>query len=341
MRGSSAPKSVQVLLVAVLVMALMALAPLSAQAAAPAAASCSASGLVTLGRVVAPSCKTASVSCSTAVCFLSGSVVAAAKVRVGKVGGNLIAIFTPGGTQEIASCSANAASCSGSGGGVAVSGGTSFQGACGWTGGLLGVLANVSCTLIVTPCFGRPECPWQSGDMITYPQFERGDPVSAAGQLPQAQFGNMYPLGSLRAGSGFVMSFGSATAVQNYLPQFGTPGPLTVSLVDPTSSSSGQFGGEVVGLQLNVDFSDAGLALGASGIPFGNLTICGLTASQSALNGMSVRAFLATSNVALGGGGAPISLSELNAVAGNLTFAFDDGNPNVYAQDHLFNGPCP
>ena len=34
---------------------------------------------------------------------------------------------------------------------------------------------------------------------------------------------------------------------------------LTSDLLDPTSSSAGEFGGSVVALRINVDFSDAGL----------------------------------------------------------------------------------
>ena len=41
----------------------------------------------------------------------------------------------------------------------------------------------------------------------------------------------------------------------------------------PTSSPSGSFGGDVLVLRLNVDFSDAGFLHGTSKIPFGNLVL--------------------------------------------------------------------
>ncbi|HTV28247.1 MAG TPA: hypothetical protein VMF32_10745 [Xanthobacteraceae bacterium] len=59
--------------------------------------------------------------------------------------------------------------------------------------------------------------------------------------------------------AGFSMIFADADSVIAYLPATGTPGPLTADLVDPVSSVSGAFGGEVVGLALNLAFSDDGL----------------------------------------------------------------------------------
>jgi hypothetical protein len=99
------------------------------------------------------------------------------------------------------------------------------------------------------------------------------------------------------------------------------------------------FGGEVVALQLNVDFSDAGHTLGATGLRFGNLTLCGL--SLAGLNGTSVRSFLATANTALGGGLTPYAITDINALANELNFAFGEGAVSVFAQAHLVNGACP
>jgi hypothetical protein len=49
---------------------------------------------------------------------------------------------------------------------------------------------------------------------------------------------------------------------------------LTGSLLNPTNSSSGAFGGDVAGLKLNVDFYDAGVLTGNLNLKFGDLTLC-------------------------------------------------------------------
>jgi len=74
------------------------------------------------------------------------------------------------------------------------------------------------------------------------------------------------------------MTFTGALPVLAYLPEGGTAAAaLTGNLVDPTTTSSGRFGGDVTALWLNIDFSDAGVLAGASGLQFGNLRLCGLT----------------------------------------------------------------
>jgi hypothetical protein len=77
----------------------------------------------------------------------------------------------------------------------------------------------------------------------------------------------------LSAAPGFSITFMRASDVISYLPAFGTPGALNANLVNPTSSASGYFGGEVVALTLNIDFADAGHTLGADGIRFRDLRL--------------------------------------------------------------------
>jgi len=100
-------------------------------------------------------------------------------------------------------------------------------------------------------------------------------------------------------GTGFAMLF-TYQGVTNYLPAAGPIGPLDSNLVDPTFSASGAFGGEVVALQLNVDFSAAGF-LHSTGVPFGNLKLCNIT-TFSVLNGQTVAQILTEANTLLGGG---------------------------------------
>ena len=55
--------------------------------------------------------------------------------------------------------------------------------------------------------------------------------------------------------------------VQDLLPVYGASGPLAGDETNPGFTTSGEFGGDVLALQLNVDFSDAGFVTGTAGIP--------------------------------------------------------------------------
>jgi hypothetical protein len=192
-------------------------------------------------------------------------------------------------------------------------------------------------------------CPgggWQNGQVITRTQLDWGDPVSTAGILLADRYdfvyfatGGVLEVGLLGA-AGFSMAFTSATAVLAYQPAIGNVGPLDADLVDPTTTASGAFGGEVVALKLNIDFAASGDLVGSSGLQFGGLTMCAFTATP-ALNGITVMDFLVMLNSALGGGPAPYTISELHLISEQVNGAFSNGSPNLFAQDHLFNGPCP
>lgn len=117
---------------------------------------------------------------------------------------------------------------------------------------------------------------------------------------------------------GYSMTFTSAAAVQAYLPAGGGANKLNADSVNPTSSSSGQFGGQVLALKLNIALSDA--AINATG--FGDLYYCDPTSS---LDGKTVREILAVAEVALGGGDLPegYTYSSLAGLCANLDLSFD------------------
>jgi hypothetical protein len=194
---------------------------------------------------------------------------------------------------------------------------------------------------------GAPGCGWEDGDMITYGQSNWGATPSPgnAATLLAANYNSVYAstFGVVRVGlpsPGFSMTFTGALPVLAYLPAVGTPAALTTNLVNPTSSSSGSFGGDVTALRLNIDFSDAGVLAGASGLAFGNLRLCGLTATP-ALNGLTVREFSGVANTLLGGGSAAYSIATVAPIVGQLNGAFGAGNVTAWAQDHVVNGTCP
>ena len=181
-------------------------------------------------------------------------------------------------------------------------------------------------------------CGWQQGDLVTFDQANWGTSTTAAGALLAANFSSLYGATDLVVGGIRTMRFSSHATVYSYLPASGLPGVLTFSLGDPTSTSSGEFGGEVVALQLNVDFSDADLL--ANTTPLGDLRFCNFTAVP-VLNGQTVRQFLATANTILGGGSAPYGASTASIVASLINDAFADGTPSIFAQTNLFVGACP
>ena len=205
--------------------------------------------------------------------------------------------------------------------------------------------------------------PFQAGDFVTFIQDDWGDgsasPVSSAPALLATHFNSLYgSLGYLEVGisgspGNYAMFFTSPDALLTYLPGSGSPGPLTATLVDPTSSASGLFGGEVVALRLNVDFSDAGYTAGALGLRFGDLVIHDYAPLPDA-NGRTVRQFLDQANLALGAGilsygydPAALLLQELNASFGVALVQNPDGSfgteqqVSPFAQDHLSVAAAP
>jgi hypothetical protein len=185
---------------------------------------------------------------------------------------------------------------------------------------------------------------WHDGDFITYPQAVWGNSATSAAALLISQFSGVYPLGlevGIHGTSGFSIIFSVGATVVAYLPALGPAGPLNSDLIDPTSSSAGTFGGDVVALEVNVDFSDAGKTAGNAPVRFGDLRLCGYPITPG-LNGMTVREILAIGNTLLGGGTASFTITELALVADSLNSSFNGGTVSTFAQDSLVNSAsCP
>ena len=86
--------------------------------------------------------------------------------------------------------------------------------------------------------------------------------------------------------SGFSIQFTNMGDLLNYIPSAGVPGPLTDDLFNPVTSPSGAFGGGVVALKLNIDFSDAGLLAHLPGVTFGDLVLHDLTTTLPGLSSL-------------------------------------------------------
>ena len=197
----------------------------------------------------------------------------------------------------------------------------------------------------VTTCQpGQAGCGWHAGDLVTYAQGQYGGtPGSASGAtLLAAQYNGVYA-GLFEVGrpgtTGFSLVFTTASAMFAYLPATGTPAALNADLLNTTSSASGQFGGDVAALKLNVDFSDLDVLGGSADLRIGDLSLCGL--ANGSLNNISVRTFLGMANTALGGGSTGIAISELDTLTRDINTSFEGGAVSAFAADHLVNGSCP
>ena len=142
------------------------------------------------------------------------------------------------------------------------------------------------------------------------------------------------------AGTNFNIALTSATGVEDYLPTGGPPGVLTGTAVNPAHGQNGEgvFGGDVVGLQLDIDFSDTGWLSGSTGLNFADLTVCNLT-DLPGLDGQSVRQIAALASV-LGGTDTSYTPAQLDPLVSLLSVAFPYGEVTDLSS-HLFNGPCP
>jgi hypothetical protein len=176
--------------------------------------------------------------------------------------------------------------------------------------------------------------------LTTYDQAEWGDPTTAAGSLLGTYYGTVYAsTGDVfqigNASTGFFAEFTGESHLDDFLPASGAVGPLNNDSANPTTTSAGIFAGEVAGLKLNIDFSAAGLLPGTSGLHFGDLVLTGMTGAYSGLNGVTVSQFLSLTGQALGGANTGFTITDLDIELVGFNNAFDDGQPDSFAQDHL------
>ncbi len=188
---------------------------------------------------------------------------------------------------------------------------------------------------MASPAIGQT---FTNGQYCTFTQGGWGAPPHGTnpGALLAADFSTVYPASVYPAGliigytSQHTMTFASALVIQDYLPAGGKPKALTADY--PTSTSSGVFGGQVLTLELNVDFGNAGL-FPDPGI-VGNLV---LSNTGTSFDGQTVSDVLAVANQALGGGPLPAdyTISSLNDLVTLLNQGFDNCLPSGWVQSHL------
>jgi hypothetical protein len=186
------------------------------------------------------------------------------------------------------------------------------------------------------------------GEFASYQAADWGDDTTAINLL-ENDFSVVYSSvgGVLIVGetTNFELVFSGSTALLNYLPSTGAPGPLDSTYVDPLTTSSGIFGGDVVAMALSVDFSAAGALAHPAGIPFGDLYLTGFDAPDTVrnlpalpgLDGMTASQLLTLDDTALGGGSTGgYSIADLAVITNFVSTAFDpDDNFLGFADAHL------
>ena len=182
----------------------------------------------------------------------------------------------------------------------------------------------------------EPPADIEAGDFCSYTQGGWGAKPQGGnpGSILAGDFSTVYPTG-LQVGDTFTMSFAAASNVAAYLPGSGPAGALTANLVNPTSSPSGVFGGQVTALRINVDFNDAGIIWGYALTSIGDLV---LQNTGTSLDSHTVAYALAAAEQALGSGSLPpgfTSIAELNVLVDHLNNAFDNCGLSDWAVDHL------
>jgi hypothetical protein len=161
----------------------------------------------------------------------------------------------------------------------------------------------------------------------TYTQGGWGAPPHGdnPGDFLSDSFSTVYYSGSVTIGGKYSLTFTSASAIEKFLPEVGQPGMLTkayVAATNPTgpTTPAGVLAGQLLALQLNVDFSNDGFTRGGLGK---------LYLASGPLAGQTVSQILALANAVVGGdlSGLPakLSLSDLNNILTNINENYDSG----------------
>jgi hypothetical protein len=190
----------------------------------------------------------------------------------------------------------------------------------------------------------------------TYTKGAYGNSGSGGYAALAAGFATAFPSG-LVVGTGYTMTFTSATAVEAYLPGTGDGDPvLTASYVNPTTitvpqgknqikqvTPGGNLGAQVVTLKINVALNNL------VGNCYSSFTACNysesdalggslLTSAQvTAINGQTIAQVLAAAETALGGGTPAYGLTagQLTELVANLNEAYDECAKQPFEKDHI------
>jgi hypothetical protein len=153
---------------------------------------------------------------------------------------------------------------------------------------------------------------------------------SNTGQLLANAFPGVFPSG-VQVGSPNSMSFSSSAAINAYLPAGGKPGTLSTNYVDPTSTSSGVFGAQVLTLRLTLGLQSFFPGFTQS------INSLKLTGTGTSLDGSTVAQIEAAGETALGGGSLPngFTVSSLETLIDLINNSFEKCTASSWASTHL------
>jgi hypothetical protein len=152
-------------------------------------------------------------------------------------------------------------------------------------------------------------------------------------------FTSVFPSGVAIGGSPYWAKWTTARAVEYFLPATRTPGVLTRSLTNPTSTPAGSLAGQILSLRFNREFSCAGvfyhLGLASSITCYGDFIVPNSSLCGSKFAGMTVDQFLALADRVVAGNTSALtpygaSLSDLNKTATCLNEMFDECDPYAH-----------
>ena len=183
---------------------------------------------------------------------------------------------------------------------------------------------------ISTICLGDSDdcdpCVIEEGDFRTQTQGGWGAVPSGnnPGTYLHANFDGAYPSGvTIGCAAGNTITLTSAQAVTDFLPQGGGPLVLSDSYVNPTDPLISTLAGNLLAVQLALDFDAYDPNFGASSGYLGDLVI-----NQGDFQGWTVSELVALANDALGGCNTTYSLSEINDALSAISNNFVDGTSN-------------
>lgn len=192
-----------------------------------------------------------------------------------------------------------------------------------------GICTNGNCydagALLITGVTVAPP-----GPLTTVTQGGWGSPPHGnnPGAILKANFTSVFGAAGVTIGCpapGGSLTFTSAHAIQDFLPQGGTPGTLAAgNSTNPTTSAAGVFAGQVLALQLNVDFSGPVFPAGLGSFQLTSGPASGLTVDQ--VLGLANRALggcLTAADIALLTGRGITTISQLNDIVDSINQRFD------------------
>lgn len=143
------------------------------------------------------------------------------------------------------------------------------------------------------------------------------------GTYRDANFTAAFPQGlTIGRMSGRYAKFTSSLAIQNFLPQGGTPNYLFGTYINPFTTSAGVLGGQVTALTLSIVFDEYDPDFGEAPELLKDLKVADIS---SPFYGMTVMAILDIANDFLSTGTGPYSAAAINNVVSKINENFVDG----------------